>query len=104
MKSADYNDSVEHLKIADQLQSDARAELLLAIAYRHMKQMDMASRYLALAMKHSPDNPEIQRSMAGYYRDSGDYAKAITALKSDPQSQTRRDGGAGLHLSIGWST
>jgi tetratricopeptide (TPR) repeat protein len=67
---------------AEQIQSGARSELLMALAYEHQKQPDQASRYLELAKRHDPDNPDVQRSMAGYYRESGNYAAAITALKS----------------------
>ena len=44
--------------------------------------MDQARHYLDMAKQRAPNNPEVQRSLAGYYRSTGDYAKAIDALKS----------------------
>ncbi len=67
---------------AERIAQDARAELLLAISYQRLNQMDQANHYLQLAEKHAPDNPEVRRSMAGYYRESGNYDQAIDALKS----------------------
>jgi predicted Zn-dependent protease len=82
MRSADYADALDFLGKAERMRPDARAELLLAISYQHLKQVDLANHYLQLAKQHAPDNPEVQRSMAGYYRETGNYAEAIAALKS----------------------
>jgi tetratricopeptide (TPR) repeat protein len=82
MRSGDYAGALEWLGRAERLKPDARSELLLAISYQHLKQMDEANRYLELARHHAPDNPEVQRSMAGYYREVGNYSAAIAALKS----------------------
>jgi len=82
MRSAGYADALDWLGNAERMKPDARSELLMALCYQHLKQMDLASRYLELAKRHAPDNPEVQRSMAGYYRDVGNYAEAIGALKS----------------------
>ncbi len=82
MRSSDYSSAVEWLNKAERIEPSVRSELLLALAYQHLKQMDMANRYLELAKKHAPDNPEVQRSMAGYYRETGNYSAAIAALKS----------------------
>jgi len=82
MRSADYTDALDWLGKAERMRPDARAELLLAISYQHLKQPDLANRYLQLAKQHAPDNPEVQRTMAGYYREAGNYSEAIAALKS----------------------
>jgi Flp pilus assembly protein TadD len=82
VKSANYTDALEWLGMAERMQPDARAELLLAISYQHLKQEDLANHYLQLAKQHAPDNPEVQRSMAGYFREAGNYSGAIAALKS----------------------
>jgi Flp pilus assembly protein TadD len=82
MRSANYTDALDWLGRAERIQPSARSELLMALSYQHLKQMDMASRYLELAKRHSPDNPEVQRSMAGVYRDAGSYSEAIATLKS----------------------
>ncbi len=82
MRSADYAEALDWLGRAERIRPDARAELLMAISYQHLKQMDLANSYLALAKQHAPDNPEVQRSMAGYYREVGNYTEAIASLKS----------------------
>jgi tetratricopeptide (TPR) repeat protein len=82
MKSGDYNGALGWLSRAERIQPDARSELLLAISYQHLKKMDMASHYLNLAKQRAPNNPDVQRSMAGYYRETGNYPAAIAALKS----------------------
>ena len=82
LRSGDYAEAVDWLGRAERLKPDARPELLMAMAYQHLKQMDMADRYLEMAKRHAPDNPEVQRSMAGYYRAAGNYTEAIAALQS----------------------
>ena len=82
MKSGDYQGALDLLRKAERMQPDARSELLLAISYQHLKNMDMASHYLNLAKQRAPNNPDVQRSLAGYYRELGNYSAAIAALKS----------------------
>ncbi len=82
MASGDYNNAIVWLRNAESLQPNARAELLLALSYQRLKQMDQASHYLGLARRRAPDDPDVQRSLAGYYRETGNYAQAIAALKS----------------------
>ena len=82
MRSGDYASALSWLSRAEQIQPNARAELLVALCYQHLKQFDQASRYLELAKKRDPNNPEVQRSLAGYYRETGDYSEAIASLKA----------------------
>jgi tetratricopeptide (TPR) repeat protein len=82
MRSANYADAVEWLSKAERLQPGARQELLMALCYQHLNQAELAKQYLELARRRSPDNPDVQRAMAGYYRDAGNYPEAIAALKS----------------------
>ncbi len=82
MRSANYAEALNWLGRAERVQPGARSELLMALCYQHMKQMDMANHYLELAKQRDPDNPEVQRTMAGYYREVGSYPEAIAALKS----------------------
>ncbi len=82
MRSGEYSEALNVLGRAEQTQPSARAELLIALAYEHQKQFDQANRYLELAKQHSPNNPDVQRSLAGYYRETGNYTAAIAALKS----------------------
>ncbi len=87
LRAGDYTNAIDWLRRAESLQPNARAELLLALAYQHLKQMNLASHYLDLARHRSPDDPDVQRSLAGYYRETGNYGQAIAALKSirDPK-------------------
>jgi len=82
MRGGDYASAVDALGQAERAHPDARSELLLAISYEHLKKPDMATRYLDAARKRAPDNPEVQRAMAGYYREEGKYSEAVAALKS----------------------
>ncbi len=82
MRSKDYTTAIDWLERAERLHPDARVELLLALSFQQTKQMDQASHYLELAEHRSPNNPDVQRTMAGYYRETGNYAQAITALQS----------------------
>ncbi len=82
LRSADYANALDWLGRAERMQPGARSELLLARAYQHMKQMDMADHYLDLAKRRDPSNPDVQRTLAEYYREVGNYSEAIAALKS----------------------
>ncbi len=82
MRSGDYNGALDWLRRAERIQPSARAELLMAIAYEHLKQFDTASHYLEMAKHRDPNNPDVQRSLAGYYREVGKYPEAVAALET----------------------
>ena len=82
MRSGNYDSALEALSRAERAHPDARSELLMAICYEHEKKLDLANQYLEAARKRAPGNPEVQRSMAGYFRQVGKYQEAIAALKS----------------------
>ena len=82
MRSADYTEALDWLGKAERIRPGVRSELLMALCYQHLNQMGLASQYLELAKQHAPDNPDVQRTMAGYYRESGNFSEAIAALKS----------------------
>ncbi len=82
VKSKDYEGAVQWLGRAEHAQPEARNELLLSIAYERLDRKDLADRYLKEARERDPGNPEVQRSLAGYYREAGKYDEAIAALKS----------------------
>ncbi|MGH9587603.1 MAG: tetratricopeptide repeat protein, partial [Acidobacteriaceae bacterium] len=84
MKSGDYNGALGWLRKAEQTRPGARSELLLAMCFQRLNQMDQAKHYLNLAKQRAPNNPEVLRSLAGYYRNTGDYSQAIASLKSIP--------------------
>lgn len=82
MRAGDYTGALDFLHQAERVQSSARAELLLAITYEHLNQLDTASHYLNMAKHRDPNNPDVQRSLAGYYREVGKYSQAIAALET----------------------
>ena len=82
LRARDYNSALEWLDKAERLQPDPRSELLMALSYLQLKQMDKASEYLEMAKRRAPGNPEVERALAGYYRATGNYPDAITALKA----------------------
>ena len=82
MKAGDYTNAIVWLRRAESLQADARSELLLALSYQHLNNMDLASHYLQIAKHRDPANPDVQRSLASYYRENGNYDDAVAALKS----------------------
>jgi tetratricopeptide (TPR) repeat protein len=82
MQSRNYSAALDSLGKAERFSPGARPELLLAVCYERLSQMDQASHYLQLAKSRAPGNPDVERSLAGYYRDTGDDAKAIAELKA----------------------
>lgn len=82
MKAGNYTDAIGTLNQAERVKPDARTELMLAINYEHLKQMDQANRFLEMAKRRAPGNPDVERSLANYYRETGDFVKAIDSLKA----------------------
>ncbi len=82
LQAGQYDQAIPPLQHAEELQSGARPELLLALAHQRLGQFSEAKRYLELAKRRSPNNAEVLRSIAGFYRETGNYAAAISALKS----------------------
>ncbi len=82
MRAKDYEGAIDWLMRAERLRPDARSEVLLAISYQQLKRMDQANHYLELARHRDPNNPDVERSLASYYRDTGKYEDAIKALQS----------------------
>lgn len=81
VKSRDFGSAVDLLTRAEGRRPDQRAELLLAISYQQLKQMDLSRHYLQLVESRAPNDPDVERSMAGYYREMGKYSEAIAELK-----------------------
>lgn len=80
--SGDYPAAIEWLSKAERLAPAPQSELLIAISYEHLKQMDQANRYLEMAKSRAPGNPDVDRSLAAFYRDTGDFSRAIDELKA----------------------
>ncbi len=82
MRSGDYDGAITVLARAERIEPATRPELLLALSFQHLKKFDQANHYLEMAKQRDPNNPEVQRSLAGYYRETGNYPAAIAALKT----------------------
>lgn len=82
MRDRDYEGALNWLTRAENLHPDARSEVLLAISYQQLHRLDQADRYLELAKHRDPNNPDVERSLANYYRQVGKYGDAVTALKA----------------------
>lgn len=81
LKAGNDTAALDWLGKAERVQPAAQSELLMAVAYLHMKEPEQASRYLELARSRDPNNPDVERWLAAYYRETNDYAKAIEALQ-----------------------
>lgn len=84
LRSGDDATALQTLGTAERMAPSARTEVLLAIGYQHQKNLDEAGHYLNLAKHRAPNNPEVERSLAGYYRQMGQYGDAIKELKAIP--------------------
>ncbi len=82
MRTGDYAGAVTWLLKGEQAQPGTRGEVLLAVSYQHLKQLDLANRYLEMAKHRDPNNPDVERTLAGYYLDTGNYPEAIKQLQS----------------------
>ena len=81
LQSGEYDQALVLLERAERLQPGARSELLLALVYQRTKQLSEARLYLEMARLRSPNDPDVLRSLAGFYRETGNYSAAISALK-----------------------
>jgi tetratricopeptide (TPR) repeat protein len=81
LQSGEYAQAIQMLTRSEQVRPNPRAELLLASAYVRSGQPQRAKQYIDAAVQRDPRNPEIQRALAGYYRETKDYAKSIAVLK-----------------------
>ena len=84
LQSGEFDEALKQLQRAEQMRADTRSELLLAITYERLNQDKQAERYLDMAKHRAPNNPEVVRALAGFYREMGNYSAAIAALKSLP--------------------
>ncbi|HZP62336.1 MAG TPA: tetratricopeptide repeat protein [Terriglobales bacterium] len=81
LREGQNENAISVLQKAEQYKPEARAELLIALGYMHMRQYDQANRYLEVAKKRAPNNIEVLRSLGGYYRATANYPAAINILK-----------------------
>ena len=76
--------ALSYLERADALHPSARNELLMARAYERTGDKNRAKELLDRARNRAPKDPEVLRSVAAYYRETGQYDEAIATLKSLP--------------------
>ena len=75
-----YQQALTNIQHGEQIHPAAHSEVLIALCYERMNQLDQANQYLQLARKRAPNNPDVRRSLAAYYRVTGDYKAAIDSL------------------------
>ncbi|MGH9494772.1 MAG: tetratricopeptide repeat protein, partial [Candidatus Sulfotelmatobacter sp.] len=80
--STDPKRAVGYLQRSEAVKPSARTELLLARAYDRSGDAESARNMLEHARRSAPNNPEVVRAVASYYRDTGHYDEAIKALQS----------------------
>jgi len=86
--SSDAQRALDLLLRADELQPTPHTEILIAHAYQQLGKIDDSSRYLTRARNRAPKDPEVLRSVAGQYRDQGQYDQAIASLQAIPNKNS----------------
>lgn len=79
--NTDPNTALDLLKRSDAVKPDARTELLIARAYQKLNQNDASKQYLDKALNRAPNDPNVLRAVASYYRDSGNFDQSIATLQ-----------------------
>ena len=85
IQTGDVQQGLTYLQRAEAMKPSPHAELLMATAYMKLKQPDRARQLLESAKRRSPNNPDIYRAIANYYREVHDYKNAIATLKAIPK-------------------
>jgi tetratricopeptide (TPR) repeat protein len=83
--NTDPNTALDLLKRADGIKPDARTDLLVARAYQKLNQPDGAKQYLDRAISRAPNDANVLRAVAAYYRDAGKFDESIAALQKAVQ-------------------
>jgi tetratricopeptide (TPR) repeat protein len=79
---SDPKQALSYLERADAIHASARNELLMARGYDRLGDKGRAKELLDRARSTAPRDPDVVRSVASYYRDTGQYDLAISTLKS----------------------
>src|SRR5215470_3172213 len=82
--NTDPKTALTYLSRADAIHPSARTELLMARAYQRAGDKDKARELLERARNRAPRDPDVVRSVAAYYRDTGQYDQAISTLRTLP--------------------
>ena len=85
MQTGDVQQGLTYLQRAEAMKPSPHAELLMATAYMKLKQPDRARQLLESAKRRAPNDPDIYRAIANYYREVHDYGNAIATLKAIPR-------------------
>ncbi|HMC31132.1 MAG TPA: tetratricopeptide repeat protein, partial [Candidatus Angelobacter sp.] len=85
IQTNDLQSGLNLLQRAESKKPSSHAELLMALAYMRLKQPEKAKGLLEQAKRRDPRNVEIFRAVANYFRETHDYASAITTLKNSPR-------------------
>src|SRR6266478_1170028 len=80
--SSDPKQALVYLERADAIRATARNELLMARAYDRLGDQNRAKELLDRARSTAPRDPDVLRSVASYYRDTGQYDLAVATLKA----------------------
>jgi tetratricopeptide (TPR) repeat protein len=80
--TTDPKKAVDYLRRSEAAKNSSRTELLLARAYARTGDEASARAMLEHARHSAPNNPEVVRAVASYYRDTGHYDEAVQALES----------------------
>jgi len=83
--NTDPNTALDLLKRADAIKPDARTDLLIARAYQKLNQADASKQYLDRAISRAPNDPNVLRAVAAYYRDTGKFDESIATLQKAVQ-------------------
>ena len=84
--SQDPSTAVGLLKRGEAIEPSSRAELLIARAYQRLNQPDQMKAYLDKAQSRDPNDPNVLRAVAAFYRDAKQYDQAIASLKKAGKS------------------
>lgn len=85
MQTGDTQKGLEFLQRAEAMHPSSHAELMMAVGYMKLKQPDKAKQLLDIAKKRSPNDVNIFRAVANYYREVNDYPNAISTLRNAPK-------------------
>ena len=83
--NTDPNTAIDLLKRADGIKPDARTDLLIARGYQKLNQPAPAKQFLDKAISRAPNDPNVLRAVAAYYRDTGKFDESIATLQKAVQ-------------------
>src|SRR5207237_4739954 len=83
--NTDPNTALDLLKRADGIKPDPRTDLLVARAYQKLNQPANAKQYLDRAVSRAPNDANVLRAVAAYYRDTGKFDQSIATLQKAVQ-------------------